>query len=338
MNRIDQYPINGIRFVTLIGVILGAILLTGCGALNAPESYSVGLLSGVDVFNTTLDGFKAEMAELGYVEGENITYDLQSAGGDAEAMKQISEKFVADGADLIVTTTNGAALAAQAATKDSGVPVVFTIVLAPQQTGVVSDLREPGANVTGVRNPLEDFIGKRVEILQRMDPNVKRIWVPFNPKYVTVNVVLERLRQVAPELGVELVETPVSSPEDVIAALEARPDAADIDAVVIMPDLTVQLADSWQAILAYAEENDLPIAANTLSQVHDGALFAYLSDNLETGQLAAPLADKILQGNDPATIPVATSEPHLIINFQTAQALGLTIEDGLLAQAIEVIR
>jgi putative ABC transport system substrate-binding protein len=329
-----------IPFVTLIWLILTSLLSSGCGILNSAEIYQVGLLSGVDVFNTTLDGFKAEMVELGYVEGENIVYDLKFAGGDAAAMKQISEQFVDDGADLIVTTTNGAALAAQAATAGTGVPVVFTIVLAPQQTGVVHNLREPGANITGVRNPLEDFIGKRVEILVRLDPEVRRIWVPYNPRYVTVNVVLERLRQVAPSLGVELVETPVDTPEDLLAALATLRGRAelDIDAIVIMPDLTVQLPESWSAMLDFAKKNKLPIVANTRGQVQDGALFAYLSDNVETGRLAAPLADKILQGNDPATIPVATSEPRLIINYQTSQTLNLTIAEGLLAQAIEVIR
>jgi putative ABC transport system substrate-binding protein len=90
--------------------------------------------------------------------------------------------------------------------------------------------------------------------------------------------------------------------------------------------------------LDFAKKNKLPIVANTRGQVQDGALFAYLSDNVETGRLAAPLADKILQGNDPATIPVATSEPRLIINYQTSQTLNLTIAEGLLAQAIEVMR
>jgi hypothetical protein len=57
-----------IQFVTLIWLTLPALLLSGCGILNPAQIYRVGLLSGVDVFNTTLDRFKAEMVELGYVE------------------------------------------------------------------------------------------------------------------------------------------------------------------------------------------------------------------------------------------------------------------------------
>jgi len=323
---------------------LAGLLWSGCGAIDRGRGeskvYRVGLLSGGDIFNTAIDGFKAEMAELDYIEGENIVFDFQAAGGDAERMRQISEQFVADGVDLIFTTTNNAALAARAATEGTGVAVVFTFVIAPVKTGVVDDLRQPGGNLTGVRNPLENFVGKRVEFLLRMDPDVRRIWAPYNPQYPTVEAVLDQLRQDAPSLGVELIETPVSTPSDVIAELEARADANDIgfDAILIFPDLTVQLPDSWEAILALADDHNLAIAANTPGQVYQGALFSYLSDNVETGRQAAPLADKILRGSHPSAIPIASSEPRLIINYQVAESLGLTIGEGLLAQAAEVIR
>ena len=110
------------------------------------------------------------------------------------------------------------------------------------------------------------------------------------------------------------------------------------DAIIIMPDLTVQLPPSWEAILAFANEHQIPITSNTLSQVEQGALFAYLSDNIETGQQAAPLAVKILRGSNPAEIPVASAEPHLVINFNAAQELGLNLEQGILAQASQIIR
>lgn len=325
----------------LILLFISSVIFIGCNAkTGASKIYHVGLLSGADVFNTTLDGFKAKMTELGYVEGENIIYDFQAAGGDSQKMQEICQKFVADRVDLIVTTTNAAALTAKESTGNANIPVVFTIVLAPVETGVVESLRQPGGNVTGVRNPLEDFVGKRIEILLQMNPSIKRLWVPYNPQYVTVETVLNRLRQAAPILNVELVETPVNTPEEIITELEARDAAADIgfDAIIIMPDLTVQSPKGWEAILAFANQHNLPISANTANQVEQGALFAYLSDNIESGQQAASQADRILRGGNPANIPVASAEPHLHINYKVAQNLGLTIEQGLLAQAIEIIR
>lgn len=339
-HKASTHPVRANWLITTVIIVISSLLLLGCNAQEGPKIYRVGLLSGVDVFNSTLDGFKEGMAELGYTEGENIIYDFQAAGGDSAKMKEICQKFVDDGVDLIVTTTNAGALTARSVTKGTGIPVVFTIVLAPVETGVVENLRQPGGNVTGVRNPLEDFVGKRVEFLLQMAPDAKRLWVPYNPQYVTVETVLNQLRQVAPSLGLELVETPVASPEEVVAELEKRANADDVgfDAIIIMPDLTVQLPASWDAILAFANQHQIPISSNTLSQVEQGALFAYLSDNVESGQQAAPLADKILRGSAPAEIPVASAEPHLIVNFNVAQNLGLNIEQGLLAQASQIIR
>lgn len=336
---------NKLILVIITLLVLAGLLLSGCAFADNVEAtskvYRVGLLSGADTFNSVFDSFKAKMEELGYKEGGNITYDFQASGGDAQKMQQIAEKFVADKVDLIVTTSNGGALAAQKATVGTGIPVVFTIVLAPVETAVVTDLRQPGANLTGVRNPLEDFAGKRVELLLQMAPQAKRIWVPYSPDYVTVNVVVDQLRKVAPALGVELIESPLDSPEALVADLESRAELDDIgfDAIIIMPDVvTVQTPVGWEAILAFAQKHDLPIAANTASQVEQGALFGYLSENTEVGQLAAPLADKILRGSNPGTIPVANSEPHLILNYKAAQVLNLKINDGLLAQAAQIIR
>jgi len=326
--------------ITLLA--LTGLLLNGCSLVDKEDEkvYRVGLLASVEVFNVTIHGFKAEMAELGYVEGENITYDFQQAGGDTEKMGQIAEQFVADEVDLILTTSTPGAKAAKAATADSGIPVIFTIVADPLGPGVVGDLRKPGGNVTGVSRPLGSYMGKRVEYMLQMAPDVKRIWIPFDPDYPTVGISLPAVQQAALALGVELVETPVNSPEEVLADLEKRSTMDDIgfDAIQIMPDITTQNTTSWQAILAFANEHGLPIAGNVPGQVEQGALFSYSDDNYETGQFAAPIADKILRGEDPGTIPVVFAEPRLFINYKTAQALGLTIDDGLLNQAVEVIR
>lgn len=326
----------------VVGILLAALaaLLSGCGGDDTPDMYRVGVLSGVDAFSSTIDGFQAEMAELGYTEGENIAYDVQAAGGDGEKMKEIAAQFVADEVDLILTTTTGGVKAAKAATADTGIPVVFTIVVDPVGGGVVDDLRQPGGNITGVSRPLSGFLSKRVEILLQIAPHVERLWVPYDPDYSTVGVSLPAVREAAASLGVELIETTVSSPEAVLAEIDRLSAMEDpgFDAIQIMPDTAVQNAESWQAILAFANERGLPIVANVVSQVREGALFTISDDNVETGRVAAPMADKILKGTDPGTIPVAFGDPLLFINHKVAEALGLTVGDGLLRQAYEVIR
>src|SRR5688572_26703229 len=88
-------------------------LVVGCNANNTPDTQNirVGVISGSPIFDTAIDGFKAGLAENGFIEGENISYEILSADGDETLMRAHADKFVADGVDLIFTTTNGAALA-----------------------------------------------------------------------------------------------------------------------------------------------------------------------------------------------------------------------------------
>ncbi len=331
------------RFLLAV-LLLVALLLSACGSDSKDKnnkngkSFHVGILSGADTFNTTIDGFKTQMAEYGYVEGENITYDVQMSNADPAKMAEISQKFVSDKVDLIFTTTNNAALAARTATEGTSVPVVFTFVIAPVQTGVVSDIARPGGNLTGVLNPLDLFIGKRIEFLLKIDPTATRLWVPYDPTYPTSTIIHDELVKIAPALGVELVDLPIVAPADVVTALASYTEPP-FDAVIIFPELTVQQPESWNAILAYANENKLPILANTPPQVEQGALFGYFSDNVATGKQAARLADQILKGNSKAgDLPIETAEQFLTINLQAANLLGLEVSDALLRQANTVIR
>lgn len=331
---------NTNRPIILILSIIISLLLVACGASDSPKVYRVGVLSGVDVFNVAVDGFKAKMLELGYVEGENISYDVQMAGGDAEKMQEIAQKFVDDNVDLIFVTTSRASQITRSATENADIPVVFTMVMDPVGGGIVPNLANPSGNVTGIGNPIAFILDKRLEFLRQMAPDTKSIWIPYNPNYPTVNVSLPAIREAASAMGLNLIETKVTSPDAFLAELEmiAKADTLDFDAIHVMPDPVIQHPKSWQALLAFANEHNLPIAANAIGQTKEGALFSYADDNFETGQFAAHLVDEILKGSKPATIPIIFAEPHLVINYKVAQTLGLTIDEGLLNQAAEIIR
>jgi putative ABC transport system substrate-binding protein len=326
----------------LILVFVAGSLLTACANMTAPKVYRVGFLAGSNAFNDAVEGFKAEMTELGYVEGETISYDFQSADGDSEMMKQIAEKFVADEVDLIFTTTTGAAQAAQAATAGTAIPVVFTVVADPVGSGLVADLREPGGNITGATRSLAGIISKRVVFLHQMAPEVHRLWLPYQEGYANVDLTREAIQEgaLAEGFDLEIIETPVSGPEAVVAELAKRAEADDpgFDAILIAPDPTMQNEVTMEAVIAFANDHNLPVVGNTQDQVRQGALLTYADNSFETGQQAAPLADKIFKGTEPGMLPVTFSEPHLYINYNVAQALGLTVDETLLAQASEVIR
>jgi putative ABC transport system substrate-binding protein len=194
--------------------------------------------------------------------------------------------------------------------------------------------------MTGVRFPGTDIAVKRLEFLHTLAPQAKRIWVPYQRDYPSVSPILEVLRPAAASLGITLVELPAAGPADVQADLQTRAQAADIgiDAILFIPESLNVNPDAFAAISKFAVEHKVPIAGAFVSPEGNTIVLANLSDNVEVGKLAAPLADKIFKGVPISTIPVVSPEAHLLVNYKVAKELGLTVPEGLLSQASEVIR
>jgi len=315
------------------------MLLSGCGKAPTPKVYHAGIIFSRSGFDDIANGFKTKMTELGYVEGENIVYDLQTVDGDILTAKQISEKFVADQVDLILACGAGGAIAAKTATEGTNIPVVFTY-LSIEGTTLVNSVREPGGNITGVRNPGPEIMDKRVEMLYQVMPQLKRLYIAYQTDYATAPSTLETLRPTVAELGIELVEAHITKTADIAADLAARAQAEDIgiDAILIMPDAISQSMESWTVISQFATEHNVPIVGNTVAQAKQGALFSYSPTFSDNGMHAALLADKILKGSPAGTLPVVTPDAQLFLNYKVAEQLGITIPEGLIKQAVEIIR
>jgi putative ABC transport system substrate-binding protein len=330
---------NGYKLILLFSLLAAVLILSGCGAQAAPKVYRVGILSGSDAFLLVGDGFKAKMTELGYIEGQNIVYDVQNINLDKAKMEQSLDKFIAAKVDLILVFPTNATLMAHKKTQDTNIPLVFAVTTL-EGIDLVKSVREPGGNITGVRFPGPDVTVKRFEYLLDLAPQAKRIWLGYNPGYGTSDSTLELLRPAALAEGVTLVEVPVTTPQDVVADLEARTKSGevDLDAILIMPDATLHVPEAWAAISRFGAEHNLPIAGSAAFTAEQGAVFSYIPDNFETGELAAPIADKILKGIPAGSIPLVTPESRLRLNYKLAQELGLTVPEGLLSQADEIIR
>jgi putative ABC transport system substrate-binding protein len=111
-----------------------------------------------------------------------------------------------------------------------------------------------------------------------------------------------------------------------------------VDAILIVPETLSQSAVGFGAISEFAAAHKVPVVGNIFSQIEQGALFIYAPAVIDGGKLAAQLADKVFKGTPAGTIPVLTPESQLVINYKAAQQLGLTIPEGLLKQASEIIR
>lgn len=333
----NRLPPNRLHQYTILIVVLALLLSVSCQA--KPKVYRVGIVAGPEAFIAIADGFKAGMAELGYVEGENIVYDMQQPNPDPAEWRRVAEQFVADEVDLIFAFPTEPAVEAKAATQGTDTPVIFAMA-GVEGSGLVDNIRQPGGNITGVRYPGPENTGKRFEILLALVPQARRILITYDPTYPTIPSALEMLRLEASPAGVTLVDEPVASVAELQANLQARAalDDIGIDAILIMPEVLTQTPEGFGLLVAFANEHGVPIGGSLGYTADLGAVFSYAPDNVEMGELSASLADKVFKGIPAGTIPVVTPEQYLRINYPVTQELGLTVPADLLSLAMEIIR
>jgi putative ABC transport system substrate-binding protein len=328
--------------IFLISLLAGVLLLSGCTSptQETQKVYRVGMLNGLGEFLEEIPvAFKAKMTELGYKEGENIVYDVQSTMFEPERERQILEKFVGDDVDLIFTFPTEVSMAAKSATNGTDVPVIFAIANI-EGTGLVESIREPGGHITGVRYPGPDLAIKRFEVMRELAPQAKRIWIPYQRGYPIIESQMELLHPAAQAAGVTLIEFPADNASELQAELDARNKSGDIgfDAILFIPEPLSTFAEPFEVMGRFAYEHKMPIGGLMMNVGGYGSVFGINVDIPKTAQPAAVLADKILKGTPAGTIPVVSSESYFEINYKVAQELGVNVSEGLLARADKIIR
>jgi putative ABC transport system substrate-binding protein len=321
--------------------IVTALLISGCGGGGSSKVYRVGILSGFDFRGSIPDGFKDAMTELGYVEGENIVYDLQETHEvDMDAYQNIVQKFVDDEVDLILSFPTEASLVAKEVAEGSGVPVLFSYA---GSEGLVESVQAPGGDITGVRYPLTEIGVKRFEVTLQLVPDAKKVLIPYFTDYPILPPQFAAIAPLAEAAGVTIVQAPVTSGEEMQAFLnnlladddEGEPD---IDAIMFLVGPAGVSPDIVSAVAQFSAEHQVPITSGTFGENDTWTITSINVDLYGSGELAAPLADKIFQGISAGTIPVVTPDPFLHINLIAAQKLGLEVPEALLLIADQIIR
>ncbi|MFC1494497.1 ABC transporter substrate-binding protein [Thermodesulfobacteriota bacterium] len=322
----------------LLITVAGLISLPGCSE-KKQKVYHVGILTDFSPFMIIADSFKAGMAELGYIEGENIVYDLQIKDFDPEGQKAAIKQFIEDKVDLIFTFPTEASVIAYQLTQGTGIPVVFAMC-GYEGNIPVESVSNPGGNITGVRFPGPDNVVKHLELMLEIKPETKRVWATYNPNYPNTKVMVEDLRKAALSINVELLKAPNETIDGVKADLKALEASGEIniDAILLLPEGLSQNPDVSKAIVEFASKHNLPVGGGVPSNLDQGIVFAFLPDESEVGKAAAPLAQKIFNGIPAGTIPLVTPENYLYLNYKVISELGLTVDEGLLTQAKEIIR
>ena len=315
--------------LVMVASLILAVALGGCS--SQPKAFTIGIVNLPPTLDPMVDGFKAGMAELGYTEGENVTYIYEGATSSFEGLDPAIQHLIEQDVDLIFTITTPAALKTRLAVEGTDIPVVFGAVTTPVERGVVESLIHPGGNLTGIDSG--GFVPKQAEWLLAMAPDTEHLFVPHNPDDATSVRALADLKAAVATLGVELVIVEVRTVDELFTALDAPPE--DVDAVFVLSSgfLTAHL----NKFIETAIERKLPLT--TVGEgAQRGALTSYGHDIVRVGAQASRLADKVLQGTSPADLPVEKADFFLSINLQTANAIGLEISDEILAQAHNISR
>jgi putative tryptophan/tyrosine transport system substrate-binding protein len=325
--------------VLLSCVIAITMILSGCGLAPTPKIYRVGILSGFEFFYPAVDGFKAKMTELGYVEGENIVYDVQTAPVDIEAYRSIADKFVEDQVDLIFVFPTEASMEAKAATQGTNIPVIFDLAFTDVEgIDLIETIRQPGGNITGVRFPSAEIASKRLQILLELAPDAKQVFVAYFEGYPNVPGQLEAIDTLADSAGVTLVKFGTTSPDELKAELDRQAVSGELDAILLLAEPISATPAFFTLLGKYSYEQKIPIGGTLISMDGYSTIFGLLPQAYQTGEHAAVMADKIFTGTPAGTIPVITAESLFQIDYNAGLALGVTFPDGLLKQADEIIR
>jgi putative ABC transport system substrate-binding protein len=277
-----------------------------------------------------IDGFREGLRERGLIEGQHfvIEYVLaQSAAKISDAAAELVRRRV----DVIVASGTPSVLPARDAAGQ--IPVVFVATLDPVATGLIASLSKPGGNITGTTSISGDVIAKRLQMTRELLPKLTRIAILVRESSPTAAQYVQESRTAARNLSIELQIETERDPKDLEGIFVAVRGSS---ALVVADDAEFTALRTRIAELALRSQ--LPTVSGLREMAEAGGLMAYGASFRELYRRAASQVHKILQGINPAELPV--EQPikfEFVLNMRTAKALGLTVPSSLLALADEVI-
>ena len=285
---------------------------------------------GQDRFAAFLQGLQ----EFGWAVGRNMRIDVRwRTAGNLGELRNYAEELVALKPDVILAS--GGSVVGPLLQVTRTVPVVFTQTPDPVGAGFVDNLARPGGNATGFTNVDYGLSAKWVELLKEIAPRVTRAAVLRDPAIASGVGQWGAIQSAAPLVGIEVSPVSVRDAGEIEHAVTEF--ARSSNGGMIVPGSGLALAHR-DLIVMLAARYKLPAIYWDRTPVTNGGLLSYGADPIEPHRRAAGYVDRILKGEKPADLPVQTSTKYqLVINLQTAKALGLSVPPSLLARADEVI-
>lgn len=285
------------------------------------EQFKIGASQIVEhpSLDAAFEGFKAALADNGFVEGENVSYDFQSAQGDINNAASIATKFVADGVDLIFTNSTPSSQSALNATRD--IPIIFTSVTDPVGADLVPAMNEAhGGNITGVSDFLAEAVDETVDFIATYFENAK-IGLIYNSGEQNSIAQIEAVEEAANNNGLEVVKRTVSTSAEVQQSAQSLVGAVDV--IYIVTDNTV--VSALETVVAISNDYNIPLIVGEPDSLNRGGFATFGIDYFTIGYRSGEMAALVLKGEKAVGDIGAESPPEmqLFINKNAAEAQGV---------------
>ncbi len=298
--------------------------------------YRLGVLSTGPAFSREskdFEGLIGALKDRGYALGGNLAVVAHTAGADRVLLADMARELKADpGIDVVLTAGFPAAKAAL----DAGLPkIVATNTGDPVSTHLIKSMAEPGGTMTGISDDAAGLSVKRLSLLAELLPGLRRVAMLWNRDDLGMSTRYQASAIAAQAMGVGVQALGVRAPDDFNGVFEAM-DKERPDAILMVSDALTTL--NRKRVIDYAAARRIPAIYETELVVRDGGLMSYGADRAELIERAAAQIDRLFRGADPAGLPFELPTRYrFVINLKTAQSLGLSIPDTLIARADDTV-
>lgn len=318
----------------LVGALAVAVLLPGqLASAQGTSVPRVGVILQGGPWYAIVDGLREGLRELGLLEGKHFVLDIRDTRGDLKAVEEAARNLEQQKVNLIYAAATSVSLAVKQATQS--IPIVFVAGTNPVRVKLVESIPAPGGRLTGVHFRATDLMGKRLELLREIVPNLRRVVTFYNPTNQSAVEAAKEGREAARNLGLDFIERQVASVEELQKALHAY-RTGDADAFISVSDAMVD--SQIQSVIDMGKAKSLPTMLYEPGSVLQGGLATYSADFKEIGRLSAKYVQRILAGANPALLPVESIDRLMfVINLKTAKQIGLKIPEPVLIRADKII-
>lgn len=321
--------------VALTVMVVAALFMTQKEQSNSStstEKVKIGVLQFVthDSLDEIYKGIKAGLEEGGYSTTDNLDIDFMNAEADQSQVQTMSKKLVDNGNELLIGIATPAAQGLANATTE--LPIIMGAVTDPVGANLVTDLKNPGGNITGVSD--QTPVADAVSLIKEITPDAKTIGVLYSSNEDNSKIQVAEFKAAAEKAGYTVLEYAVASSNELASTVEVATSKAD----VLFTPVDNTVASAFSTVVSVANKTKTPIFTSVEDMAEGGGIASVTLSQYDLGVATGKMAAKILDGANPGDTPVQIfNEGTVVVNQKVAKELGISLSEDIINKASKVI-